>query len=113
MSPLSFRLNDLAKRVALLERDGSPDALAALLRLDATLAEVEALLPPCRRGRPKKAEFPQDFMAGLIDVLKTLPELGIKTDKDALRWLARTRKGKAPTNLKTWRNRLSQARKRR
>lgn len=113
MSPLSSRLKAMAKHVAALEREGSPDALAALLRLEVALAEVEALLPARQRGRPKKAEFPRDFMAGLVDVLKGAPPeiLGAKiaTDMDALRWL---HKGK-PFNSKTLRNQLARARKRR
>lgn len=117
MAILSAQLNALAKRVATLERDVaqgkevSPAALAALLRLEACLQEIETILPARRRGRPQKSKLALHLMRGTVDALKTISELGIKTDKEALQWLSRTRKGRLPINLKTWRNRLSQARK--
>lgn len=116
MATLAPRLKALAKQIAALERDGSPAALAALRRLEAALDEAEALLPAHKCGRPRKPEFPQDFMAGLVDWMKTLPAevfdgKPITSDGDALRWLER--RHKSPRSLKTLRNQLARARKRR
>lgn len=117
MPALAPRLKALAKQIAALERDVaqgkdvSPAALAALLRLEACLQEIETILPARQRGRPRKSELALHLMRLAVDGLKTLPELRIKTDQEALQWLFRQRKVKVPINLKTWRNRLAQARK--
>lgn len=116
---LASRLKALSKRVAALEHDVdqgaevSPFTLAALMQLEAALNELDKTLSPARRGRPKKSESATQSLTGLVAVLKTYEWLGIKTDKDALQWIFRPRKGqsRARVNLKTLRNNLAQARK--
>lgn len=111
MAALAPRLKALAKRVASLEQESDPAVQAVLLRLEACLQEIETILPARQRGRPRKSELALHLMRLAVDGLKTLPELRIKTDQEALQWLFRQRKVKVPINLKTWRNRLAQARK--
>lgn len=119
MTALAARLKALSKRVALLKHDVeqgkevSPFTLAALMQLEAALDELDKTLPPARRGRPKKSESATQSLTGLVAVLKTYEWLGIKTDKDALQWIFRPRKGqgRARVILKTQRNRLAQAHK--
>lgn len=110
---LPSRLKALAKRVATLEREVeqggevSPFTLAALMQLEAALDELDKVLPPARRGRPKQRDIVLQQLAGLVAVLKAWQWEGIKTNKQALQRIFRGRK----VNLHTWENKLAKARK--
>ena len=118
MQTLASRLKALAKLVALLEHDEAhgkevpPAVRATLLQLEAYLQEIETTLPARRQsGRPRQPEMALRLFCGMVDVLQTLPELGVKTDRAAIQWFLRSRKGKARINLKTLQNKLARARK--
>ncbi|MGQ7959897.1 hypothetical protein ACUTAF_19630 [Pseudomonas sp. SP16.1] len=99
MSPLATRLKALSKA---LER-GKELPPEVLERLEACLDEIDIVLPPARRGRPKQPEL--SILPWFVDLSK---KLGMKTDKVVLqRLLGRTGRG----NLKTLQNKLAQARK--
>ena len=109
MGTLAPRLKALAKRIALLDQ-GDPALQAALSQLEASLDEVERLLPPTRqRGRPKQREIALSLLRFAVDGIKALPDSGVKTDREALQWFLRRHKGRG--NLKTWQNSLARARK--
>lgn len=119
MTALAARLKAVAKRVAALEIDVeqgravSPYTIAALMQLEAALDELDKTLPPTRRGRPKKHDAGLQQLAGLVAVLKAWRWQEVKTDKEALQWIFRPRKGQSRVriNLKTLQNKLAQARK--
>lgn len=94
---MSTRLKALARRVAALEgKELPPDVQAALQQL-------EALLPPVRRGRPKQPNA--DFLCWLVRISKGLG--GHKTDKALLQRFARS----FGVSVKRLQNRLAEARK--
>lgn len=107
MTPLSLRLKTLAKRVDLLEQD--PTAQASLAQLESTLDALDNLLPARPRGRPKHRDLVLHLLRFYVDGMKTLPDSGVATDKDALLLYLRMHKGRS--NLKTLQNRLTRARK--
>ncbi|POG00115.1 hypothetical protein [Pseudomonas putida] len=107
MTPLALRLKSLAKRVASLEQD--PTAYAALAQLESALDALDNLLPARPRGRPKHRDLAMHLLRFYVDGMKTLPDSGVATDKDAL--LLYLRKHKGRSNLKTLQNRLARARK--
>ncbi|MWV11159.1 hypothetical protein F3I62_03530 [Pseudomonas sp. R-28-1W-6] len=102
MATLAARLKALNKRVAALEQDSDPAVQAVLLRLEACLDEIDKVLPPTRRGRPKQPDLL--ILPWFVDSAK---KLGMKTDKAVLQRLLRGDRG----SLKTWQNQLAKARK--
>lgn len=121
MSTLAARLKALSKRVTLLEqgKDVLPAVQAAMLQLEAALDELDKVLPPARRGRPKQPEL--EWLLWFVDLSKRFP--GSKTDREILQWLQRwpgTRADKVVVQrmfgghkgtLKTLQNKLARARK--
>lgn len=111
MGTLAPRLKALSKRVALLDH-GDPAVQAALSQLETSLDEVERLLPARQRGRPRQRELVPFLLCFVVDGLKRLPELGITTDREALRYYLRSQKGKGRIgSIKTLQNQLARARK--
>lgn len=96
MTTLAPRLKALSKALG----QGKELPPEVLERLEACLDEIDKVLPPARRGRPKQRELL--ILPWFVDTCK---KLGVKTDKEVLQRLF----GRG--NLKTWRNRLARARK--
>lgn len=95
MSTLAARLKALAKQ----GKELPPEVLE----------QLEALLPPVRRGRPKQRDLVLHLLRFYVDGIKALPDSGVTTDKEALQRLLRKHKGRL--SLKTWQNTLTRGRK--
>lgn len=104
MATLTARLNALAKRAAKLDPSDP-----AVLYIAAALDEIDKLLPPVRRGRPKQRDLVLHLLRFYVDGIKALPDSGVTTDKGALQRLLRKHKGRF--SLKALQNRLARARK--
>ena len=110
MTALAARLKAVAKAL----EQGKELPPEVLQQLEACLDEIDKVLPPVRRGRPKKPE-----LSWLCWTVRICRGLGVKTDKEVLQRLLKTKTDKevlqqllgGRATLKTLRNQLAEARK--
>lgn len=113
MNTLAARLKALGKAL----EQGKELPPEVLERLEACLEEIDNVLPPARRGRPKQPEL--SWLRFTVDMIKRLSD-GRKTDRAILQGLLKSKTdqevvqrmlGGHRGSLKTLQNKLAQARK--